>query len=939
MSTPTVQARRCCHRPHVWLPVAALAVETCQLVTTAFDPDVWDESFQPAARAISYVRLNFPGVGLIAATALVCCVVLAAVTFTTMSKLVVPAQWTLSLATSVLYIPLVHSLTSLATCDSWSLSDIEAIQCGSAGHVVITSLAGVSFLTLWLHLVATRDSLDAASHEVARWDHIRHRVKYFDLIKLGYYTFVVICFEAVRMAIGSTAAQAAIATVALLVAVGAAVWHLHAQPFASWQLAVFASAMCFGAAWSFVCSLVAIASGGASGGHLAAQIMLVLVPLVLLVAVVWVLRFSESALKSHLDGETEASHAHLWDCSSKYLKVTVTETTALEISALSSSRGNSSMAESAITTGGTSVQSDTVVGASSRDTSPTVADDTIASEDADTDTAAAPASAGAPAASSTPQSKHTFDSSMNTVTFHRGRDRYWLEVQGGALPDDLASKVSMAGKRIISVHAEATGDAGIRQLNNMVMAGALGNDLLFSLRIKIKNGTASGAATATRSSGVSESKATEDPRLSGRHPSMRRTDVTTDGISMLASLLSQHSSAAFGARHVKLSGLYLTYESMTTIAYRIKRMPMLQSLDLGDNVFDETSAVNTVFMLRDHPALAALQLGQGNFSPATVQAIDDVLHRRLSKLQEATASGKVTADAADSRLPAAINASQDARTAEYVKYNVPDGPASSAFTATDAETPAAGETLSPFTHDLGLGGDSGGEVAAATGASAQSTSPDKDVASKQLSQPATAAVTMSTTVEPTPPAVAPPPDRESAQEPSYPAQAFAGSQRKVHHRATVHVARSSGKPKPPINPGLTDTQRLALAVRGTAASSDVTRRNLSAPVVGRRTTLSSNRMRSSLVSHLQQHLYDGFSKGGKHENQVTWHRSSYVDLEEESDEECGSDADDGAATAGETAPSKLSVLYMPTQSQLPPEPHIGLADASTPVAVPIVLKG
>lgn len=75
--------------------------------------------------------------------------------------------------------------------------------------------------------------------------------------------------------------------------------------------------------------------------------------------------------------------------------------------------------------------------------------------------------------------------------------------------------------------------------------------------------------------------------------------ITTDGISMLvraplcvrrrppplanallhaplstqASLLSQHSSAAYTARCVRISGVYLTYESMTTLIYRILVRP------------------------------------------------------------------------------------------------------------------------------------------------------------------------------------------------------------------------------------------------------------------------------------------------------------------------------------------------------------------------------
>lgn len=66
---------------------------------------------------------------------------------------------------------------------------------------------------------------------------------------------------------------------------------------------------------------------------------------------------------------------------------------------------------------------------------------------------------------------------------------------------------------------------------------------------------------------------------------------------------------------------------------------------------------------------------------------------------------------------------------------------------------------------------------------------------------------------------------------------------------------------------------------------------MSAPV-RRRTTMRSNRMRSSVVNGLQSRLCDTFSNGGQVENNGTYHRTSYVEMDEEVDLEGGSDADD-----------------------------------------------
>lgn len=88
-----------------------------------------------------------------------------------------------------------------------------------------------------------------------------------------------------------------------------------------------------------------------------------------------------------------------------------------------------------------------------------------------------------------------------------------------------------------------------------------------------------------------------------------------------ASLLSQPTSPMFSVRSLAISGLYLSYESMATIAYRIlvrnqvavlgrllaqhqptlvctQKLPRLRSLNLAENLFDETTATNVVYMLR-----------------------------------------------------------------------------------------------------------------------------------------------------------------------------------------------------------------------------------------------------------------------------------------------------------------------------------------------------
>lgn len=54
----------------------------------------------------------------------------------------------------------------------------------------------------------------------------------------------------------------------------------------------------------------------------------------------------------------------------------------------------------------------------------------------------------------------------------------------------------------------------------------------------------------------------------------------------------------FNIRSLALKGLYLSYESMATFAYRLLRLPRLRTLDLSENLFDETTATNAVFMLR-----------------------------------------------------------------------------------------------------------------------------------------------------------------------------------------------------------------------------------------------------------------------------------------------------------------------------------------------------
>lgn len=146
---------------------------------------------------------------------------------------------------------------------------------------------------------------------------------------------------------------------------------------------------------------------------------------------------------------------------------------------------------------------------------------------------------------------------------------------------------------------------------------------------------------------VDEVDRTSDDEHSGQPAPRTGTTVTSQGIQALvrcriwgvcdttwkihgrdvvpsvqqASLLSQPTSPMFSVRSLAISGLYLSYESMATIAYRIlvrttggcvwvgcwrstnrrswaQKLPRLRSLNLAENLFDETTATNVVYMLR-----------------------------------------------------------------------------------------------------------------------------------------------------------------------------------------------------------------------------------------------------------------------------------------------------------------------------------------------------
>lgn len=210
------------------------------------------------------------------------------------------------------------------------------------------------------------------------------------------------------------------------------------------------------------------------------------------------------------------------------------------------------------------------------------------------------------------------DALSKMVTF--GRKATWTQLKrgpsatSGVPADDSIDEGSLVGKVPLSLHVTVCGDEGMRELSQIVCSHMPDGHVVFDVTVVCVDtplgGTDSVDGTEPRAGayGVARDSVTHeratlrgfDAMFSRSHEDDESDDdeaaagLTTEGISMLGSIVSQPSSPLRRMRSLTLVGMSMAYEQLTTLSYCALRMNWLRRLDIGMCDVDEESAMNAV---------------------------------------------------------------------------------------------------------------------------------------------------------------------------------------------------------------------------------------------------------------------------------------------------------------------------------------------------------